>query len=435
MANIRKRSRLSAIALGAMATLCLCGVGGAGIGPNAVSGRAGGLPSAFERARGAGLAVTLTDLHRKVPPEEDALPAVERALATFRGLPQESLQELYELGNLVLSFEADASQKDRLRARIREASPALEALQQAAALPKLAVKEPEVRFDPRPQTPGEVIGLGVLLFSVEALLAGEEHDLAQAEKALERGRALLPHLEAEWTYPAYRRRAWAEIRLQRALVRIVQENAQRPEADALLQKFQGELGPVPSVKTALAGDLALALDAIARRKEEDVEQLPLADAFKDMGRADIVGIFTRAVERMPAAPGDLRGIEATLEKMEEEADDAPIYGGYAKGYRSILSSLKDVVTRRRLAKCATAILAEVRQGKIPDRLPDLGDDSIDPHNGKPFHYRREVERLVVYSVGRDTLDDKGLERPPRRLGVQTRDVVFALPIVPPKGVR
>lgn len=433
MANSSKRSRLSAVALGAIVLSCLCGVGGVGVVLKIVTGRAGGLPTAYEEARSAGLAISINDLRRKVDPKEDALPAVLRAADEFAKVPD--IEEMQRLGYTVLSFEANERQKRRLRDAMQESAPALEALREAGQYAKMSVLEPEIRFDPRPFPPGDVLNFGALLFAAEALMAGERGDLPRARQALSQGRALLPLMESEKTYPSFNNRAWAEINLQRALVRIVQENIDRPESVELLRDFQTQIGPLPSVRSALAGDLALSLDAISRRKEEEVEQLPLADAFKDMGRADIVGIFRRAVQRMPDDPEGLAEIDAALNKMEDEAEEAPIYGGYAKGYRSILLSLKDIVTRRRLAKTVLAILDELHRGEIPSQVPDLGKDSIDPHSGKPFRIRRTANRLIVYSLGRDNLDDEGRERPPLRLGLQTRDVVFGIPLSPNQRAR
>lgn len=405
---------------------CLCGTGAVGLVLHAVAGRAEGLPSAFDKARQAGLAVSIDDLRRKADPSKDALPSVLKAGEAFAVVPE--IDEMQRLCYAVLSFEASDRQKNRLRREMREAAPALEALRAATQFREMSVVEPEIRFDPRPLPPGDILNFGALLFASEALMAGERGDLPRARRALEQGQALLPLMEAEKTYPSFNNRAWSEINLQRALVRVVQENIDRPEAVELLREYQKGLGPLPSVRSALAGDLALSLDAISRRKEEDVEQLPLAEAFKNMGRADVVGIFTRTVQRLPEDPGDLAKIDAALTAMEDEAGDAPIYGGYAKGYRSILSSLKDIVTRRRLAKTALAIIDRLRRGEIPTEVPDLGEDSIDPHSGKRLRLRRTDDRLIVYSLGRDNLDDEGRERPPLRIGVQTRDVVFAIPL-------
>ena len=430
MVKSSKRARFPAIALGAVACLCLCGVGAGGWVMKTVAERAGGLPSVSQRARSLGLAVTVDDLRRKVEPDRDALPAVLRAGHALAALDDSA--DIYRLGDTILSFEASDAQKARLWAAIRRAEPILRPLREASQYPDMSVPEPEIRFDPRPQPPGDILNFGVLMFASEALLAGERGDLVRARQALRLGRGLLPLIAAEKTYPLFRTRCWAEIRLQRALVRVVQENIRRPEAVAMLRDFQGELGPLPSVRAALAGDLALSLDAIARRKEEDVEQLPLADAFKDMGRSDVIEIFIRAVERLPQDPGDFAAIDKVLNQMEDEADEAPIYGGYAKGYRSILHALKDVITRRRLAVVTLAMLDRVRQGDIPKELPDLGAEGIDPHSGEPFRLKRVNDRLIVYSVGRDGLDDDGREHPPKRLGVQTRDVIFAIPLSAPK---
>ena len=413
------------MALVGAAGFCLCG--GLGVGGlfTFVSGRAKGLPTAAERARGLGLAVSVNDLKRQVPIEEDAASHVQRAQALLERLPAGTLDTNEGLVNRILSFESTPFERFRMRALIGESVPVLRELSIASRLPKRSVAEPEVRWDKRKVTPNETLNYGAQLFACQALLAAEGGDLKTVRRAIEHGRGLLPLIEAEPTYLAFQSRAWSEIRLHRALVRTVQANFDRPEAVDLLRDFLSKLGPVPSVRQAVAGDLALALDAIARRKGDDLEQMELAEVFKQMGRTDVIQIFTRTVERMPEDPEDVNAIEQAFRQMDEEAEDAPVYGGYAKDYRGILYSLKDVLTRRRLARAALMVIDGIKRGEVPTSAPA---DLLDPHSGKPFKLRRDADEVVVYSVGRDTLDDGGLERPPRRVGVQTRDVVFRIPL-------
>lgn len=77
-----------------------------------------------------------------------------------------------------------------------------------------------------------------------------------------------------------------------------------------------------------------------------------------------------------------------------------------------------VQTRLRLL-CTALRLEAYRKarGRYPTRLRELGDSPyfIDPFSNKPFIYRPQGNRYVLYSVGPNTLDDGGLPFPEGRL--------------------
>lgn len=393
-----------------------------------MNSKAKGLPSAVGRARAAGLLIDFDELRVTVPAQEDAGPIIGQAYAQLSKVPGQALTDDYSVANAVLTFRSTAAERAAMQASLRQLQPFLNDLRRAAQRPRLSVNRAEWWNDDAPYSQTSVLSLGVLVLAAQALMAGEGHRLAEAESALRTAVRLMRLMDSERTGIAGRRRQWAEIRIQRAVVRTVQFNVDNPEAVRFLSEMQTALGPVPSVKWTLAGDLALALESIRRRKPEPVEQLPMADAVKGMARAELIDVYTETYLTMPDDPSDLAGIQHAFEQMEKESYEHPIYGAYARGFPDTLFTLKDVITRRRLAKIAQLILADRARGQMPTRLPDLGRDAIDPHSGKPFGFIRNDREVRVYSVGRDGLDDKGLESPPLRAGFQTRDVVFAIPL-------
>jgi hypothetical protein len=426
VSNYRKRSRASAFALGSVLVLALFGIGGGALALSAVSSRARALPSVYAQAREAGLAVSLEDLKRVAREDEDAAPSLERAIDSLRASDPQTIGQLSREGNAILGFRASPLDERCFRLRVEQLEEFVSEMNRAADLPDRSVDRPEVRFDRRSITPGEALSLAVMIHAAEAILKAERGDIAGSVDRLDRGLRTLRLLREEPSFQNFGRQVWSEIRLQRAAVRLVQENKDRTEAWDALRSLQADLGPVPSARAALAADLALALDAIRKRKEEAIEQLPLADAFKDMGRADIVRIFIDTVRDLPDASEDYETVERVLQSMNARAEDAPIYGGYARGYESMAFALRDVVTRRRLVRCALAF--HDRPDSAPDEIvAALGADGVDPHSGEPLKTRVEGDTVVFYSVGRDRLDDGGREEPPERMGVQTRDVIFAVP--------
>ena len=107
----------------------------------------------------------------------------------------------------------------------------------------------------------------------------------------------------------------------------------------------------------------------------------------------------------------------------------------------IFSSLTGVAAREdeslaRLRVAATALALEHfrnQKGKLPDMLDDLipaviGEIPEDPFTGDDVLYRRLPKGYVVYSVGRDRVDDGGKEEPVSRKarGESTYDITFTV---------
>ncbi len=83
-----------------------------------------------------------------------------------------------------------------------------------------------------------------------------------------------------------------------------------------------------------------------------------------------------------------------------------------------------------IALAAKAYQAE--HGRYPERLPELEADGwelpTDPFSGKPYHYRREGDAFVVWSVGPNMADDKGVPWDPRA-GMSWEDGPYDIPFI------
>lgn len=425
----------------------VCGLGGAAVLLGVVSQRAGRLPSVYEQAKKSGLAVELSDLTVTVPPERDAYPWVAKAA---RQLKKEDPKKISALGAVmlqVLNFRGDYTSEERLQRAQWELGAGLGPIYEmegvfarrsamakrngstaGAFRPALSIPKPEVRLDARGYTPGVVLDFMIQLRCAEAILASERHSLSEAVFQLADAVQLLRIMESERGYLAFRRQGWAHVMIHRALAKMIQEMPDRKDVPQAASDLSEALGPPPSIRRHLGGELAIALDAIKKRKKEDIEYLPFADAFKDMGRADVVRIFTHTVQQLPEDPNDVEGARKALIQMDAEGGDAPIYGGYATGYRAMEFLVRDVIARERLQKVALALLGPIGEGETFTGLPEsLGESRIDPHSGQSFRLKDTPAALVVYSVGKDGYDDGGLESPPTRMGIQTRDIIFAIP--------
>ena len=77
------------------------------------------------------------------------------------------------------------------------------------------------------------------------------------------------------------------------------------------------------------------------------------------------------------------------------------------------------IERYRLAH--TGQFPESLDGLVPAYLPAIPSD---PFDGKPLRFKRRESGYIVYSVGPDTVDDGGLERPVKDKENDPWDVTF-----------
>jgi hypothetical protein len=82
----------------------------------------------------------------------------------------------------------------------------------------------------------------------------------------------------------------------------------------------------------------------------------------------------------------------------------------------------------RAAAAAVAIRRlQLTKGRLPGELDELVPDYLgavpkDPYNGHPLHYALRDGEIIIYSVGRNLVDDGGLDEG----GHGDPDVVFVL---------
>lgn len=80
---------------------------------------------------------------------------------------------------------------------------------------------------------------------------------------------------------------------------------------------------------------------------------------------------------------------------------------------------------------AAVLLYKAQHGAYPKTLMDAGVAASDPFTGKPLLYRVSSSGVLVYSVGRDGIDNKGQRRKPNFGGNSTAyDEVASYPPAP-----
>lgn len=142
---------------------------------------------------------------------------------------------------------------------------------------------------------------------------------------------------------------------------------------------------------------------------------------QDLRRSRIVGIYRHAkavsswrkiFENKPSDPNDWKGYVSDIDKNWDTGYVGMLDRDNGLEYRSELDMLltfwATALAKRRLAETSLAILMTSQQtGRVPTKLPALGDQSIDPFSGKPFIYVPKSGKFILYSVGPDGKDNGG----------------------------
>jgi hypothetical protein len=73
-------------------------------------------------------------------------------------------------------------------------------------------------------------------------------------------------------------------------------------------------------------------------------------------------------------------------------------------------SVGEVIARRRLTDCSLRLLlGQCQSGNLPKFLPSWGEARIDPFSGSPLSYHPKGHGFLLYSFGRDEVDNGGKE--------------------------
>lgn len=90
------------------------------------------------------------------------------------------------------------------------------------------------------------------------------------------------------------------------------------------------------------------------------------------------------------------------------------------GFTPTLEVQMTVIARGRVLRMAAHCLAErAKTGKLPSKLPSLGEDSIDPFTGHPLTFISTQNSFKVYSIGKNLINDGG-----HRRGLTGEDIVY-----------
>ncbi len=210
------------------------------------------------------------------------------------------------------------------------------------------------------------------------------------------------------------------------------------KAEAILNrqkmpKFREALyGELVFVRLSLQGKLKTNLQdefsSTPNSVEEFLEDLSTRDeSVARMFEAKAVGMYLKIFEGMPDETKDPVATKKYFEEVnrEVEADDSlvnrfnqllfPVFDGAMTSY------MKSTAERR--VRLAALRLAKTHLANPPANLPNYGELTIDPMDGKPLRYKRTGKGFIVWSLGQD-FDDDGGRRRTKGVSFRDFDIVF-----------
>lgn len=146
---------------------------------------------------------------------------------------------------------------------------------------------------------------------------------------------------------------------------------------------------VDAEQTVLSGIAAIL--AKWPKDERDTVAMRAALGKEDLAMDDAMSLLSPMLRRAPA----------------QDADSQLLRQGM---FGRFVESAETFHTRFRLLKAMFAARgAQLKNGAYPKSLPLSGIESQDPFDGQPLRYRASPEGILVYSVGANRVDDKGLD--------------------------
>jgi hypothetical protein len=346
----------------------------------------------------------------RVPRDQDATPLYRQAKDRVPSRPDELYDALFK------AFTRDYSPEQNLNAAlwiIRSAA-FYDFIQEAAARPHAS---------PDPRSPFALTVYAGLYARYQAWSG--RHDAAL--EWLDVGFTVLRHRHEQDVLLAYDTGQIEELGLLKSAEAIAQMAAPSlPELEAFAA-FARSVEDLPdsviplqaSAIYMLNNELTVAdVRMLARMQRRDLSwqdelwlRLPYADTRLQLFRVRAAARLLDLIpEEDPHGEAHLRAVQ-TLQQEHRSGGLKQLVGEVIPLKVSIADGHQEAIAMRRLTQIAGHLIERrLIQGEYPAELPDgLPGDGIDPRSLKPFQYRREADGFILYSVGRNRVDDGGQE--------------------------
>jgi hypothetical protein len=404
-----------------VAVFLLCGFGGFFALRAPFARAAAQLPDELEGARREGLPLEPGDLRRDPPltPADNAAPIYRKAIAM---LEEERFQ--------VLLKDANASEQGRpvtipaRRAALAELRPVLDLIRTAAGKPGCDFdRDWSLGFDVLfPELAGLKQLVKLLANSAEeAALAG---DWPRAFGDVRASYALAQHAGEDPILIGMLVQVSIEAIASRSFERCLGMAQHDPRALVHADRALQMAGDLPNLRRALEGELVLGRTAFAMDTDWGVfmEEDGMPEVFDRMTRMPVVAAafesrlvaaYRKLFAALPEDPTDWETAAAALTAFERENEEDRSFTNTLNRIRfPVFGQAADAVgysiARRRMLQTAVRLVRHRQHtGAFPAILPPYGEFGIDLFDGRPLRYQPAPDGFVLYSVGRNRVDDGG----------------------------
>lgn len=393
------------------------------------------LATEIERARKVGLYATRADFLAALPPDsENALLVMEDASRELAALPKFERSLLVNTPELMEPGPSRASATktylgrsnlatwQEVRSAARVAKPVFDRLEAAGKLPGFARKDTQ-----------EFGALAQNKELVKALCgsAMAEANLGDFESAARFLRVARRVAELHYQEPT----AIAML-VGVAVEAIVLANARKITLLAakndshldVMRRYWAEDYAAPDMRTVVKGEAFLSVEGVDLAAKDPAmvflqEDKKTLEYWRNetvklswMRNAVKSKLLALATEIYPGLPEDPYALRKTFDHFQlwesRFAADTSTSGHVAQavilGFSLYEPSMSNALVGRRLGRAFAELLAEKnRAGAFPPSLPKSISAIIDPYSGRAFLYRTTASGFVIYSVGKNGVDDGG----------------------------
>jgi hypothetical protein len=373
------------------------------------------LEKAKKEARAAGVPLNLDDLapQPKVAAAQNAAPLYEKIAIDWQVLPTAASDAATEANKLAAGRPADTSKIDFF---FQSNASLVKQVEQAADKPYCVFDDDVTNFvfDNKPQ-PMKRLGqlfVGRACMDRDAGKIDEAFRMLTVAARMSRqygaSRSMLPKLTQEAT----------QRQIHREICRLVSKTKGSPETIAKSKQLLEALGPEPDTRQAALSDcvqtwMATNQPNILRGASDARTAELLAD--KDQLRTlqvKLLQYWTQAVPLMKANPADLRSEYLALKELRNRSihsfavtaeETEAFFSDYESMFAAEATDRASTLTVRYLLE----ILEARNQGSNLSQAPKMLSSTKDPFTGSPLKFRKTASGFVVYSIGKDEVDDGG----------------------------
>ncbi|HVT12171.1 MAG TPA: hypothetical protein VHE55_07880 [Fimbriimonadaceae bacterium] len=382
------------------------------------------LAAEMDAAKKDGMALSAADLERSVPDDQNAAPGYESAFQAIRPTVHDHPNLLTEI-NEALKGTADAEAMKDIRAAVSESRRDINSLIAASRRKSCDFDydfEGEFKF---PELADARVAARLMIMS--AHVAADQGYVDEAYDVLSATEAMSRHIGETPLLICYLVQISLDRYVAEEFVHVLNLSVHKP---ALLKKAQKTLdgfGPIAAITPALRAEAFVGLSNMNRcqttgdvRAVTDPNQkgqgAKLTDEQKVRLKLAAVSGLRRGLEATVAAGTDPRAQHDALARLVAKQDDeaakdhSPDHDLIAMIARDDLLPDAALAAGLQMADrhiLATAIKLMQAKGPYPSTLPNLGEISIDPMDGKPLRYRRTGSGFTLYSIGHNLKDDGG----------------------------